>query len=184
MELRIGDYGRHIFDIMTRGEDRACGKHWKSIRAKAIPLVKQLIDLNKEMEGGGYDLIDYNINFHNAELPKEERASDYEIACRMQEKLFGVKAGDLKPGDWAWLNTEQSIPFEDGLQVKMTDVLENCVLFEHEDYHELAYVKIPKDQIVIRFPDEDDEDYDAYFIGHDYWLKKAEELNEDSIFRR
>ena len=101
MELKIGDYGRALFEQMINSTQTAVLVdgigHWESIREKAEPLVRELIKLNSEMGGGGYQLVGYTDETGKQKLPNHKRIR------LSQEKLWKVNINELKKGDKIWL---------------------------------------------------------------------------------
>jgi hypothetical protein len=159
-EISIGEYGSYLFESVVSPQPSA--DHWESIRAKAEPLVRQLIALNEEMTGGGYKLTGY------VKDGKEQLASHQRIA-QAQEQLWSVPNVQLKVGDKVWL--------EDQYILDQNPV---PVLFENNHsiaiQRELGWIeKFNRIGTVLKAPDDWEENQDQYQTRK-YWLEQADKL--------
>lgn len=166
MELKIGDYGKILFEQMvnSNGIDR-----WESIREKAEPLVRELIKLNSEMDGGGYQLVGYTDETGKQKLPNHKRIR------LSQEKLWKVNINELKKGDKIWI-------LDDGYEMYIGEndpgvvdsVSENHVYLELYNWE--SYIqKINKKGECLRAPDDWSENEELYSSDR-YWLEQADKL--------
>ena len=165
-EVSVGDYGRMIFELMVGFDTRYVPDHWKSIQAEAEPLVRQLLELNKKMSGGGYNVHGYKLLDGQKALSKSDKILIAQESCK-------IPASELEEGDLFWY-------FED--ETFMDD--EPLVVFEKTDkgvYYEVNNhnIRIALDEDVMLAPDcFKDEDYKKQeeYLSDKYWLKKYDEL--------
>ena len=169
MELEIGEYGGFLFRVMANKPEHM--DHWESIRKKAEPLVRELIRLNEEMEGGGYKLVGYAENGGKVKLTNSQRI-DY-----AQEKLWMVSASELKEGDKIWLidgDIDMYIGQEDP---GVVDTIKNgAVYVELKGFGDEFISKISKKDKVYRAPKDWDKKEELY-SSDEYWLEQADKLN-------
>ncbi len=199
IELTPEQYASHLFSTML-DKSGSGSPHWESIRAKAEPLVRQLIALNDEMKGGGYVItgIEKIVNGKTKViLPKHERVR------LAREKLWGCTAGDCKKGDCVWRTHDYDNPVEDVEASNcetVDDVRTDCVVVETSIWGQRGLKKVSNDEIVLRAPKElveawhkqrtlspsDFADYHKFqqelymmeknLFSDEYWLNKADEL--------
>lgn len=171
MEMTLFDYGGHLFNVMASNEIRYI-KHWESIREKAEPLVRKLIRLNNEMEGGGYQIVGYT------DVGGKKKLSKYERIDRSQKKLWGVKASKLKIGERVWLcNNEEHEMYinqnEDPVYVH--DISKKGIYIEMLGLGGEYIITIPKNELVLKAPDDFDLKLEEY-CSEKYWLEQADKL--------
>lgn len=167
MEVRIEEYGKMMFQIMT--SENSHSEHWESIRKEAEPLVKELIKLNNKMKGGGYKIVGYRDDSGKMNLPTHRRI---EIA---QEKLWMIKASKLKRGDKIWLfGDEPEMHIGEQSPAIVEDVTKEAVYVEMHDWENYTK-KLGKDYEVLKAPKDWEENEDLY-SSEKYWLKQADKL--------
>lgn len=169
MEISIGDYAKHLFEIMVARPDKSL-KHWESIRAEAEPLVRKLIELNDKMEGGGYKITGYTDTKGKKKLPDHERIR------LAQKKLWQCKAGELKEGDQCWLveNYDHEMYVGEQDPAPVVDVTKNGVYLEMEGCNYEYIIQIAKTEKVLKAPEDWNEDNEKY--SNEYWLEQADKL--------
>lgn len=153
-ELTAAQYGSHLFSAMLSDRKNE-PKHWASIRAKAEPLVQQLLALNDEMEGGGYVITGVPRKGKDGKkktvLPAQQRIE------QAQERLWGCKAGECKKGDRVWLIHDYDNPCEDITPDSccVVDAFRKTgIVVEDDVWGEEVLKKVGKDEIVLRAPKE------------------------------
>lgn len=167
MEIKIGDYGRMIFEMIL-GE-KNLPDHWKSIHQEAKPLVLQLLSLNEKMENGGYNIVGYQDETGNKKLSEKER-------LKLTEKeLFGVFADQLNKGDYVWLFEDPEFEMYVGEHdpIYVDYVAENFVLLDHP-YDRYSSYKISKKTMVLKAPK--DWMQNQSFYSNEWWLEQADKL--------
>ncbi len=168
MELTVGDYGSHLFKIMA-GKDRSL-EHWESIRAKAEPLVRELIRLNSEMSNGGYTIVGYADEKGKSKLSKVERIIE------AQKRLWTVKVGKLKEGDRVWVNDgDHEMYIGEQSPAPVHDVTKKGVYIEMQGCNYEYIITLSKDAEVLRAP-KDWDDKEAVYSSGEYWLEQADKL--------
>lgn len=167
-EIDVGAYGRMMFEQMTSANSNNID-HWESIRAKAEPLVRELIKLNEEMKPTGYNILGYSEK-------GKKKLSKHERIDAAQEKLWKVEASTLKVGDLVWLVDSdhemyivQSQPCP--VEYKKKDTIGVSIDMWGED----VIVKIHKTDEVFKAPADFDEKEELY-TSEKYWLKQADKL--------
>lgn len=171
MEIKIGHYGRMMFEIMT-GKDSGL-QHWESIRARAEPLVRELLRLNEEMKpNGGYQITGYINEKGKKKLSKHERI---DLA---QQKLWGVPAEELKVGDKVWLpsSTDHEMYVGQNSPCPVEFIKGDIVGVEVDMWGEEIIVKIHKSTKVLRAPN-DWKEKEPLYCSDEYWLEQAEKFN-------
>lgn len=171
MEMKIGEYAKHLFEIMV-GDDRYFGgrgpEHWESIRAEAEPLVKQLIALNDKMSNGGYSIVGYKKEGKKV-LSKSERIRE------AQKQLWEVEANTLKVGDYVFYDEGEETSYVDDAvgPWKVDDVSIKGVYIDVQHCGGWHTAKITKDEKVIKAPDDWD---DNGMYTDEWWLEQADKL--------
>lgn len=169
MEITIEEYGKFLFQTMNR--ENSGSDHWESIRKEAEPLVKELIELNFKMKGGGYKLVGYKDKKGKTVLSDSRRI---EIA---QEKLWKVSTTELKQGDKIWLigeEPEMHIGETDPAPVdEITDKNVYITLNNWEDYTQK--LSKSKSYFVLRAPKDWNKKEELY-SSDKYWLEQADKL--------
>lgn len=168
MELKVGEYGRHLFEIMT-SKKNSQSDHWESIRKKAEPLVRELIKLNSEMKGGGYQIVGYT------DESGKEKLSEFKRIEMAQDKLWKVKASSLKKGDKVWLfGDEPEMYIRETEPGTVEEVGKEWIYVELYDWEEYTK-KIHKHAEVLRAP-KDWKKKEELYTSDEYWLKQADKL--------
>lgn len=171
-EIYVGDYGRIMFEMMT-GVSKYVPDHWKSIQAEAEPLVRQLLELNKKMSGGGYEI--YGYAFSNEKV--ENKALSRSEKIRIAQESCQIPASELEEGDLFWHFEDQTFMEDEPLEV--FEKTTKGVYYEVNNYSR----RINLDEKVMLAPDcfasnydEDKYEEQQEFMSEEYWLKKYEEL--------
>lgn len=169
MELTIGDYGKYLFEQMTKDKKHNNSDHWESIRKKSEPLVRELIKLNSEMKGGGYILVGY------VDESGKEKLPDHKRILLAQEKLWNVKVSKLAKGDRVWLNGDEPEMYigqdEPGVVEAVSKEWVYVTLRNWEDYTK----KIHTHAEVLRAPKDWMKNEELY-SSDKYWLEQADKL--------
>lgn len=169
MEIKIEEYGRHMFSVMT--SEPSGSEHWESIRKEAEPLVRQLIALNDKMKGGGYKLTGYIDSTGKKKLPDHERIK------LAQEKLWKVSTAELEVGDKIWtINEDLEMHIGETEPGTVEDITAKAVYIELRDWEDYTQkFGKNKDYFVLRAPKDWDKKEDLY-SSDKYWLKQADKL--------
>jgi hypothetical protein len=179
MEIKIGDYGRMLFENFATakyGPDSDhwdnMPEHWRSIAAKAIPLIQQLIALNDEMvvdgKPGGYKLTGHVV-------AGKKQLTNFERIRQAQKQLWGVQAKKCKEGDLVWLiyDHDMYIGQNDPCTVEFKKKGYLGVEVRHMGGYHID--KIPDTEVVLRAP-KDWEDNEELYTSDKYWLEQADKL--------
>lgn len=171
MEISIGDYGRHIFDVMAKEDPAHMPDHFKSIREKAEPLVRELLRLNSEMQPSGYRIIGYKDASGKKQLSERQRIA---IA---QKRLWGVEAGELAETDFLWLYKDLDYEMHVGEQppCSVEYIKKDTIGVNVDVWSTDVTVKVSKDTLVLRAPADWQENKELYG-SWDYWLEQADKL--------
>jgi hypothetical protein len=161
MELTIEQYGQHLFGAMVGSKNHSPPEHWESIRAKAEPLVRQLIALNAEMKGGGYTLVGYTEN-------GKEIKSELERIREAQAQTWLVTASTLKEGDHIWIE-EDWVSEEEPSKVEF--IRKGKVAVDHHG----ELVRLSGYEEVLKAPDDWDDKQELY-QSKKFWLEIADKL--------
>jgi hypothetical protein len=168
MEIKIGDFGRMIFEMCLERKHGHMPDHWKSILPDALPLVKALLDLNDKMPGGGYTIVGI------VKEGKRIRSKSQRIGLAMC-RAWQVRASTLVKGDRVWLHKDDEIPmeplFDSPVAVEM--IHEGRILVSHPQGRRAGVYEVGACDDVLKAPPdwEDNEEYRS----EQYWLKKADE---------
>jgi hypothetical protein len=169
MEVKIGDYGRMMFEMMEEGKlSGHLPPHWESIREKAQPLVKQLIALNDEMVGGGYVIVGRKVKGKKV-LSKAERIK------RAQKKLWEVEASTLEVGDRVFYDEGEEASFvDDGCGPwEVEDVSTKGIYIDVQHCGGWHTARIGRDEKVIKAPK---DWYENETYTDEWWLEQADKL--------
>lgn len=170
MEIKVDEFGRYLFSSMLQKKGQA-GEHWESIRAKAEPLVRELLKLNAEMKGGGYKLVGYVDENGKKTLSNHQRVEAAQLA------LWKIPSSDLKTGDRIWLiNEEPEMHINESEPGVVDDITSKGIyvtLHHWEDYTEK--IENSKKYFVFRAPKDWDEKEELY-TSDEYWLEQADKL--------
>lgn len=168
MEVTIGTYGRMMFEIIT-GNKKDLPPHWDAIYDEAKPLVEELIKLNNKM---GYRITGYR------DSSGKKRRTNNERIRLAQKELWGAKIGDLKEPNEVWLydNSDHEMHVGEQYPAPIEYVKDKYVAIEMQGQGETYILKVDKNQIVLKAPD-DYYDKEMLYTSRDYWLKKADELD-------
>ena len=168
MELTIDEYGKYLFHVMTK-EKYSSGSHWESIRKEAEPLVRQLIELNKKMEGGGYKLVGY------VDESGKKILSDHERVCKAQDKLWKTTASTLKKGDKIWLyGGDRDMHIGEDEPAVVETVTKEWIYIMVKDWEDVTE-KIHKRAIVYKAP-KDWSKKEELYSSDEFWLEQADKL--------
>lgn len=168
-EVSVRDYGGMLFDVFVgRASHIPLPEHFKSIEAKARPLIQQLLELNSEMAGGGYAIYDY-VNSSGKRIKRE-----WERIKEAQATLWGVLAADVKEGDKIWVtNGDYEMTPLDCSPVEVEFVKKDYigVTLDRDD----VIAKIWKRDSILLAP-ADFEQHRSRYSSKEFWLEKANEL--------
>lgn len=167
MEVTIGDYGRMMFEMMT-GKYKDMPEHWRSIYGKAEPMIRQLVELNNEMKGGGYRIVGYIKD-------GKKVLSGWEAVRLAQKRLWGAKIGDLKIGDLVWLLEDHDMCIGSNDPCPIEYIHKNYVAVEVPHMGGEHIEKIHPTEIVLKAPD-DWKEKEMLYTSDSYWVDKANEL--------
>lgn len=168
MELTLQDYAKHLFFAMNQ-EPGTAPAHWESIRAKAQPLVEQLIALNDEMVNGGYSIIGHKVKGKKV-LSKAERIR------RTKLKMWGVEdLHSLKEGDYIWADDDdQGCTLDDDSPVRVEERTAKCIYIEVPHCGGEHIARIGYGTTVLKAPEDWDEN--EMYNSEEWWLEQADKL--------
>ena len=160
MEISVGDYGKVMFEMMQRCDDKMPA-NWLSIAEQARPLVNQLIALKDSMNRIGS--VEKSYDIYSVRVGSVLSVSKAQRRLEIIHRSFGCKASELKEGDLVWLDA-RDVGMEDPKCVAITTDLYVAIEDEYD-----RFVKVRKDEVVLRAPKGFLEDRDTYF-SDEYWL--------------
>jgi len=166
MELKVDDYGRTLFSMMTRDEIHS--ERWKGIEDRARPLVEELIKLGEE---AGYDIIGYTPKDGKPKLSKYERIEAAYVSD------LKCEASDLKDGDKIWvLHTDPEMHLNEHEPSEIKIVGKGDILYEFHMW-DTVWLPLGYHGTILVAPKDWDEKHgwDGEY-GEEYWLKRADEL--------
>lgn len=167
-EVSIGEFGRMIFEMTVERPEYASA-HWRSIQNEALPLVKQLLALNKKMDRP-YEIIGLERDNGMKTLSQMERIKLAQI------KLWGRKVGELKVGDQIWLydNFDHEMYVTQDYPVRIVDRTDKFVYVEMRGCNFEFILNLKHDKLVLLAPKDFEED--GPYTQREYWLNQADEL--------
>jgi hypothetical protein len=170
VEVSVRDFGSMVFGEMT--ETRYDIGHWAKIKPQAKPHVDALLALADEM---GYFIIGLPGADGKPLKTKQERMD------AAQEAVWGTTLDKLNVGDQFWPTTElfecsEAYPTESDPYVVDNIDAKKGVMYVQIGRDRIEKIEIDDKEVVIKAPDDFDEELHQWEPGRKFWLQKADEL--------